>query len=352
MRNAFLIFSLVILVTTGGFAQTYCNVGVEGCANTTAYLPANLFYGFTESQYVIPAADMAACFSGSGTTDILEIGWYHCSGVIGANQLLNVYFYEAPDPCDIAVCTTRYPNGTQVVTGQSIPIAAAPGWRMLTLDAPYTYTHGNCLVVSVCEVQPGYNATVTWARNVQTGNGYARYKDAIPAYDCDLTTQDSTGTVQCANGWLSTRFSIDVSGVDLTMLAPGGTGSGTVSPLPGVHTYLVNATANLLATPQPFSNFDYWEVDGVWYSANATETLLMDTNHSVQAFFSPTTPEAIPHTSTFETGLDGWSVCNRWVRSDFATVTQLTTMPCEGSYGMYYQGLYRRRNSFHVCKTI
>ena len=126
MRKSLLFLFVVLLTATGAFAQTYCSVGAENCTNTTSYLPANLFYGFTESQYVIPAAEMAACFPGSGTTDILEIGWYHCSGTIGANQTLNVYFYEASDPCDTAVCTTRYPNGVQVVTGQSIPIAVAP----------------------------------------------------------------------------------------------------------------------------------------------------------------------------------------------------------------------------------
>ena len=44
-------------------------------------------------------------------------------------------------------------------------------------------------------------------------------------------------------------------------------------------------TANLSATASFGSTFDYWEVDGVFYSANATETLLMDVDHDVQAFF-------------------------------------------------------------------
>ena len=72
----------------------------------------------------------------------------------------------------------------------------------------------------------------------------------------------------------------------LTMLTPGGKGTGTVTPSIGTHLYAENTTAYLLATSDYSFSLDYWEVDGAFYTDNQMMTVTMDTDHSVQAFFT------------------------------------------------------------------
>ena len=71
----------------------------------------------------------------------------------------------------------------------------------------------------------------------------------------------------------------------LTMLDPGGAGTGTISPTAGVHTCWQGEYIDLNAVPDAGSSFNRWEVDGSTYSADASTTLLIEGNHSVQAFF-------------------------------------------------------------------
>ncbi|MBN1296990.1 choice-of-anchor J domain-containing protein [bacterium] len=294
---------MILSLTPCGFGQIYCHVGAESCAAiTTGVVPAVLNRSYTESQYVLSDSEMEACFPGTGSTDILEIGWYQCSGSIGANQRINVYFYESAAPCDVHVCSSiGYPNGSQVVTGQQIPIGSSPGWRMVTLDSPYTYTHGNCLVVSICETELGSDEPVQWVANFEPGNGYSRSKDHISVYDCDLITLDSIGIIECADAWPSTRFLIDAADTrNLTMSNSSGTGFGTVSPFPGLHAYPLNGTATLTADAQYGSDFVYWIVDSTIYSSSKNETLLMDADHTVQAIFNIAEPRALPVCENFD----------------------------------------------------
>ncbi|MGB4100145.1 MAG: hypothetical protein WBM02_12180 [bacterium] len=71
----------------------------------------------------------------------------------------------------------------------------------------------------------------------------------------------------------------------LTMLAPGGEGTGSVIPAVGTHQYIENTTASIIATPYFSSVFSYWEVDDAYYSSNPDDTIVMSNDHTAKAFF-------------------------------------------------------------------
>ena len=85
----------------------------------------------------------------------------------------------------------------------------------------------------------------------------------------------------------------------LTMLAPDGAGEGAVTPDPGTYVYIENTSVNISAVPAFGCTFDYWEVNNALYSTNRDETLLMDKDYTVCAFFKPTTPLPLPFTEDF-----------------------------------------------------
>ncbi len=60
----------------------------------------------------------------------------------------------------------------------------------------------------------------------------------------------------------------------LTMLEPDG--SGTVVPETGSHFYPENTVVSLTAIPDEGWGFEFWEVNGAFYSNEAVTTLVMD----------------------------------------------------------------------------
>ncbi len=122
--------------------------------------------------------------------------------------------------------------------------------------------------------------------------------DNLPFYEVSVDgTVVVSGQLSGNDSYTSPPIECFDDVVELTMLDPVGTGS--VSPAPGVHTYPENSNANLVATPLFGASFDYWEVDGVFYSANPTETLLMDDDYTVQAFFVAAGAEPLPFYEDF-----------------------------------------------------
>jgi len=69
----------------------------------------------------------------------------------------------------------------------------------------------------------------------------------------------------------------------LTMLEPFG--NGTIIPAPGDHLFLEGTEVSLSAEADYTFLFDYWEVDGEFYSDEATTTLVIEGDVTVQAFF-------------------------------------------------------------------
>ncbi len=209
----------IILLAVSGISvtgQDFCHVGNSAGESQSNYFPYVSWRALSETQYVLTAEVLESCFPGSGSSIITQIGWhfYHWgSGSNPSDNTLNVYMYQVESPCDVNVCSNRYPNGTQVVFEKSLPVASGMGWRMLVLDEPFVYTHGNCLVISVCDVNPasgGWTGYFTFNNAPGSGNGYAlSTNNTSPLLDCDLETQDAGTSTDCLNGWPSTRFQFE-----------------------------------------------------------------------------------------------------------------------------------------------
>jgi len=182
---------VAMLVTPMAFGQFF-TVGDTSCSTTNAYIPVRPLYDYTESQYIIPAADLAAAGIMAGDS-FIEFGWFQCSGTFNSTAVsLELYLHEVPAPHP-QICTTPEPNGTLVYSGPLLTAAAPPECTSIVMDTAYTYG-GGALVVTVCDVVGNWNGSPVWGHNVDTGNGIYAYRDSTP-YDCDMTTDTHT----CAN---------------------------------------------------------------------------------------------------------------------------------------------------------
>jgi MAM domain-containing protein meprin/A5/mu len=232
MRKFILFTVIMTLITTAGFAQ--CTVGDTSGATTDTRIPFYQFYNNTESQYCIPDTDMATCYPAGAT--FTNIGWYVIAGTITSTYTdIEIYLKNLTPPCPDLCTTPDGANGTLVYTGPMD--SSGTGCAFVTLDTPFTYTAGSCLLVTVCDYSvTGYGSAVTFATNVSAGNGIYVYKDGPTAYDCDTTTDTHT----CLGEWPTTCFS--------TSIPP------TATPLPAC-----------LSTVSSFPYAEGFEVDlGLW----------------------------------------------------------------------------------------
>ncbi len=145
--------------------------------------------------------------------------------------------------------------------------------------------------------------SLPWRHRYRTSETqYGIPAPGLAALDCDAATAETSPNVNTP---------LDVI---LTMLVPGGLGSGTVIPAPGSHSYHQFITINILANPDTLSFFDYWELDGALYSTNENETLTMDTDHMLQAFFKKPPLLPLPFTEDF-TGVAVDTIPAGWTRT-------------------------------------
>jgi len=70
---------------------------------------------------------------------------------------------------------------------------------------------------------------------------------------------------------------------DLTIIATAG---GTTDPAPGIHTYDEGTNVQVTAVPDPNYEFAYWELDGSNVGSNIQITVLMNSNHTLKAYFA------------------------------------------------------------------
>ncbi|MBN1296592.1 hypothetical protein JXA80_07405 [bacterium] len=193
--------AMVACLTTPVVQGQMVVVGDTSCTNTSNYLPWNAYYGYSESQYIIPATEMLA--AGLVPTDTFyRMGWWQCSGTFsGATNVVDVYLQEVADPYPQVCTSPLYPNGTLVFSGP-LNSVITPG--EVTFDLSTTYVWGGQnLVVTVCELQPSYSSTTYWSVNLDAGNGINRYSDTV-LYDCNLTTSETTAN--CRGAWATTLF--------------------------------------------------------------------------------------------------------------------------------------------------
>ncbi|MGB3975374.1 MAG: hypothetical protein WBM02_01030 [bacterium] len=286
--------------------------------NATHALPWNHSYSYSETQYGIPATELA--FLGTIPLSISKIGWYNCYEPPQEHYSLNVYIDQVPGSYDLSsLCTSQYANTNLVATGKQLTGSGfSQSIYYLVLDTPVIYTPGNTLIISVCDTEiDGGSPIPVWAANTFYGNGFYRGSyDAL--LDCNLATAESEPSVemQCVDVWMTTWFEFSPLGptYNLTMLPPGGTGTGSVSPVPGTTIYPENYLVTISAAVNPDSFFDYWEVDGAVYSDKKEETLLMNIDHTVQAYFKPFTFLPLPLIEDF-TGIASGEIPDNWDRT-------------------------------------
>ncbi|MBN1296591.1 carboxypeptidase regulatory-like domain-containing protein [bacterium] len=222
--------AMLASLTAPGVSGQSTPVGDLTCTNTSNYLPWNAYYGYSESQYIIPATELLAAGIVSGDM-FYRMGWWQCSGTFtAANNVIEVYLQEVGDPYP-QVCTAPiYPNGTLVYSGPMQSVTT-PGENSFDCSTVYTWG-GQNLVVTVCEIQPNYSSTTYWGVNLVAGNGINRYRDSA-IYDCNLTTAESTAN--CRGGWPTTFF--DVTGLPTPTPTPITACVTTVSSFPYTETF-------------------------------------------------------------------------------------------------------------------
>jgi hypothetical protein len=65
---------------------------------------------------------------------------------------------------------------------------------------------------------------------------------------------------------------------------------GKTSPAPGSHTYPIGTSVDVLASPTANYTFDHWTLDGNYIGKMNPVTVIMDTDHTLTAYFTPLKP--------------------------------------------------------------
>ncbi len=302
MRKTMLAIVIIVLFTPISLAQIEVTIGSTGCSLSTPFLPWYHLCEYSETQYGIPVSALSS-ISGTDPVIIEKIGWIRCSGENPTSYYsLNVYIDEVPDTYDLgSLCTTPYSNTNLLASNKTLTETSTDVF-MLTLDTPFVYTPGHALIITVCDTLSGYSTSVPfWSANSFSGNGHSRFSTSA-SYDCNMATIEG-GHDACADMWVTTVFSCTFTGdmYDLEMLPPEGTGgaTGTVEPAPGAYSIPEGYSLSIVAHPDFGSDFDHWKRDGAWYSDESRETVLMEADYTIQAFFKPFTALSFPVSEDF-----------------------------------------------------
>ena len=164
------VFSLMMTLVLAfmGVAQANELTVNDGTA-TNSYIPAYGLYADTEgtnSEFIIPAADLAAMNGGS----ISEMTFYLSTPASAAwTATWQVYLAEVTQTTLSAV------NGPSVGTIVYTGTLNATGTTMtVTFDTPYTYNGGNLLVGTYVSVEGNYKSAYFYGVTA-TGAGYCHY---------------------------------------------------------------------------------------------------------------------------------------------------------------------------------
>ncbi|MGB3975551.1 MAG: carboxypeptidase regulatory-like domain-containing protein [bacterium] len=303
MRKTILTTVILLLLVPFSLAQISVTIGSTACSTSTRRLPWPSYHYFSETQYGIPASALAP-LSGTNPITITSIGWIRCSGPTPSTDTyaLDLYIDEVEDTYDLSsLCTSPYGN-TNLVASNKLIHEISPDIFIMHLDTPFVYTPGKALIISVCDTKLRYDRDIYWAANVFEGNGIIHSTIHLPQYDCDMLTNegDSCGY---EHKWPTTVFWFTSHGniYNFEMLPPVGESgaTGVVEPVPGACSLPEGASMPIVAYPDFGSIFDCWELDGAWFSDELQETVLMNDDHTVQAFFKPFTALSFPVSEDF-----------------------------------------------------
>ena len=286
MRKCLFLSMFAIILAPVTFSQISVTIGNPTCSQKTEHLPWSHRFAYSESQYGIPEDELALL--GDIPVKITKIGWFNCDNPPVYGYSLDVYIDLVPNTYDLSgISTTPYAITNLVATSKQL--IQTSNLYFLVLDVPVVYIPGNALIITVCDKKHGDKTSETyWAANDFVGCALTHWTP-LWYFDCNMTTADVPIMGQeNPDAWATTWFEYHSPKPthNLTMLSPSGTGSiGRVLPPPGTHIFSENSIVTLFATPNFDTQFDYWEVDGAFYSNDQKETLMMDDEYTVQAFF-------------------------------------------------------------------
>lgn len=111
-----------------------------------------------------------------------------------------------------------------------------------------------------------------------------------------------------------------------------GVGVGSTVPTPGTHQYAVDSVVSgITALPDPGYEFTRWILDGVTYTSNPI-TVVMDTDHTLEAEFSGEAPPPPPKYNLRVTSTEG-GITEPGVGIypyDDGNMVMVTALPSEG----------------------
>ena len=188
---------------------------------------------------------------------------------------------------------------------------------------------------------PGSSATITAIPN----SGYAF--DHWVLDGTSYATNPITVTMN-ANHTLTAYFRVVIPQYTLTVQTSTG---GTTSPTPGSYAYPENTNVQVTGLPSTGYNFNRWTLDGVEYTSNPI-TVLMNTNHTLTAYFSEIPP---PPPTTYKININSTiggttdpppTIYER----DSGTTVTVTAVPEAGKYFTHWEldGTIRTENPITV----
>jgi len=187
---------------------------------------------------------------------------------------------------------------------------------------PVSPVKGEIVTFNASTSQPGFDGTNTcpiawyyW----DFGDGTAPINTTDPVithtfssagtYDVNLTVYAPPSSEAHPSyypyGITIKQITVTVQTYTLTIATTSG---GTTDPPPGNYTYDEGTVVSVTALPEANYQFDYWELDGVFYSNQSTVEVVMDSDHELKAFFKYLPPLSVSISPTSVTIYLGDSV--------------------------------------------
>jgi hypothetical protein len=143
----------------------------------------------------------------------------------------------------------------------SVNITTPLGGTTNPTPGPYSYSVGTVVTV---------NATP-----------YANY-----LFDHWVLDGEFSNTTNPINVLMNTNHSVKAFFTRSYSLTINATAGGTTNPTPGTYNYSSGTVINVTASPDNGYLFDHWVLDGEFSNTTNPINVLMNTNHSVKAFFT------------------------------------------------------------------
>ncbi|MGB3976431.1 MAG: hypothetical protein WBM27_08520, partial [bacterium] len=277
-----------------------CNLYTVDPANgdlTFIGSPGLALYGLTydEVNDIMYACTYDELYTIDRTTGVTTL-----VGQFGSNNILGIAYGDGVlyAHCNSmkSIYTVNVSTGEQTLLGPTGLKALCTGMEYDKDQRRLFMTLGDANAAYLAEVDKTNGSANLWFQfeNTRLVGGFAipyniehpwefdRWEVDGVLYSYDPVTSLMMDADHTAQAFFTTSFPT----YTLTMLDPGGTGTGAVSPTIGTHLYEAGATVYLRAMPDTSFMLDHWEVDGAYYASNPYETIVMDKDHSIQAFFA------------------------------------------------------------------